>query len=515
MGVRVQGVQGGVEVPAEDLLAGDFDYLIVGGGAAGCVLAARLSEDAHVRVLLIEAGGLVRDVAVDAPPAWPGLAGGAYDWAYESVPQPGLLGRRVPQPRGRGLGGSTLINAMGFQRGGREAYDQWAAATGDDGWSADGLRPYFHKLETCSADDRGGDGPFHVLMVQDMPDRNPLAHAFMAAALAAGHPLNPDWNGAHPDGALWTQLAVRDGRRETAASAWLLPALARPNLAVLTGATVTGVGPGLVRLGDRTLRAGREVILSAGAIDTPRLLMLSGIGDAHALIRLGIAPVHHLPGVGQGLQDHPLVPGLLFQSPQPLPISVYNHGESMVVTRSRQGRGFADVQLMCLSVGFLAPELGAPPADSFSLVPALLAPRSRGQVTLASADPRIPALIDPGYLSDPRDTEALVDAIEIGREIMAQPEMQAWVATELVPGTRDRAALAQHVRRAASPFYHPVSTCRMGRDAGAVVDATCRVQGLEGLRIVDASIFPTLPQAMTMAATLAVAERAADLIRGG
>ena len=516
----VRALLGGVQVAADTLLAGAFDHVIIGGGAAGCVLAARLSEDHDVRVLLIEAGHLVEDPAVDAPQAWPGLAGGAHDWAYSTVPQAALGGRVLPQPRGKGLGGSTLINAMGFQRGGREAYDAWAAATGDTGWSADGLWPCFRRLESCSAGadaHRGGDGPFHVLMVRDMADQHPLSQAFAAASVAAGHAPNPDWNGARADGTVWTQLAVRGRRRETAASAYLLPVLHRPNLALLTGAMVTGVGPWQVRLGVQTVRATREVILSAGAIDTPRLLMLSGIGNADTLAPLGITPVHHLPGVGQALQDHPLVPGLLFRTAQPVPLSAYNHGETMVVAQSAQARGFADVQLMCLTVGFLAPGLGVAPADSISLVPALLAPRSRGQITLASADPNVPALIDPGYLSDPRDVEALVDAMDMGRAIMAQPELRDWIAQELVPGPamQDRAALARHVRRAASPFYHPVSTCRMGLDADAVTDPACRVRGLEGLRVVDASVFPCIPHAMTMAATLAVAERAATLIRNG
>ena len=527
--MSVRATLGGVPASGEDVLARRFDHVIIGGGAAGCVLARRLSEDRHVQVLLVEAGDRVADPAVDAPQAWPGLAGGAFDWAYVSTPQAGLLDRTVPQPRGKGLGGSTLINALGFQRGGREAYEAWAEASGDPGWGPEGLWPWFRRLETCSAGadaHRGGDGPLHVQMIRDVADQNPFSRAFHAAGVAAGHPANPDWNGARPDGAIWTQLTVRDGRRDSAASAWLEPVLDRPNLAVLTGATATGlvVSQGraeAVRLlldGQlHEVRAERELLLCAGAIDTPRLLLLSGIGDADTLRRLGIAPVHHLPGVGRNLQDHPLVPGLLFRSPQPVPLSAYNHGETMVVTQSRQGRGFADLQLMALSVPFLAPGLGTPPADSVSIVPALLAPFSRGGLALASADPRVPARIDPGYLADPRDVEALVDAIGITREIMRQPELRDWVAGELVPGPAmtDRAALAHHVRRAASPFYHPVSTCRMGQgnDPEAVVDAQCRIIGLAGVRIVDASIFPSIPHAMTMAATLAVAERAADLIR--
>lgn len=515
---------------AENLLSRVWDYVIVGGGSAGCVLARRLSEDPNVQVLLIEAGGEARDPAVFTPQAWPALAGGAYDWKYESVPQVGLDGRTLPQPRGKGLGGSTLINAMGFQRGPRQAYDRWATETGDAGWGYDGLLPYFKRLETASGGGnafRGGDGPLHVLQVGGAGDRNPLAIAIAEAGLAAGFSANADWNGARADGVIWTQLTIADGKRDTAASAFVDPVRARPNLGIQLGATVTGlrfdrrrcVGVDVLMDGaSHAVTASRDVILSAGAVDSPRLLMLSGIGPADELKRVGIAARHDLPGVGRNLHDHPLVPGLLYQARQTLPVSNYNHGESMIVASSRRAPGWTDLMFMGLCVPFLSPTLGAPPPNSFSIVPALTYVRSRGTLKLSGPALADPVLIDPGYLSDPADVEALVDAVEIARTIAATAPLTPWIEKELFPGAAitDRKSIGAFIRRAASPFFHLCATCRMGaaNDSNAVVDPACRVRGVEGLRVVDASIFPSIPQAMTNAGVLAVAERAADLIRG-
>jgi choline dehydrogenase len=511
----------------DDVIAQDWDYVIVGAGSAGCVVARRLSDDPAIRVLLLEAGAPADDPAIFQPQAWPMLQGGRHDWNYTTVPQVGLNGRRVAQPRGKGLGGSSLINALGFQRGSHVAYDRWAAETGDAGWSYDGLLPWFRKLETasCGANDhRGENGPLDVLALGDTGDESPYAYAVAAAGVAAGYPLNPDWNAADAEGTIWTQLTMKNGRRVTAASAYLDPIRDRANLRIVCSANVRRVAVAEGRCKGVTFATGgalhhvtplRETILCAGAIDTPRLLLLSGIGDPAELAPLGVTPVHDLPGVGRNLIDHPLVPGLLFKAARPLPPSAYNHCETMVIVRSSIAGQAADLQLMALAVPFLSLELGAPPPDSFSIVPALMDPHSRGSVRLASADPDVPALIDPAYLTEPRDVEALVDGFEIARAVARQPALADWIESELVPGAvTNRVALASHIRRTASPFFHPVSTCRMSHadDPLAVVDTICRVRGVAQLRIVDASIFPSIPQAMTNAAVLAVAERAADLI---
>jgi choline dehydrogenase len=514
---------------AETLIERRWDYIIVGGGSAGCVLARRLSEDPWASVLLVEAGGTVHDRAVLLPSAWPTLAGGNYDWNYQSSAQVGLNGRRPNQPRGKGLGGSTLINAMGFQRGASEAYDSWGRETGDHGWSSEGLLPYFRKLETASGGAnrfRGGDGPMHVLQLNNVDDRHPLALAIAEAGVAAGHAPNDDWNGARADGTIWSQLTIKNGLRDTAASAFLDPARDRPNLGILTGALVTRltvkgtrcVGIELNCDGrNHRLAATEETILCAGAFDTPRLLMLSGVGDTAMLETAGVKVVHHLVGVGSNLHDHPLMPGLLYQSPRPLAASRYNHCESIVVAESQHSPGWADLMIMGLSVPFLSPLLGPPPVNTFSLVPALTYPRSRGSIKILSSNPAHPAAIDPGYLRNPLDVDALVDGIEIARAMAATNPLRRWISKEVFPGpaVRTRSALAAHIRSVASPFFHPVSTCAMGRadSINAVVDPSCRVRGIDNLRIADASIFPSIPQAMTNAAVFAVAERAADIIR--
>lgn len=528
-GSAARATLAGTAAGPEELLRQTWDHVIVGGGSAGCVLARRLSEDAGRRVLLLEAGRDIHDPMVSAPPAWPALQGGAYDWNYHSVPQLGLGGRSVAQPRGKGLGGSTLINALGFQRGPHEAYDCWGEQTGDQAWGFDGMLPYFRRLETNSGGAdvwRGDAGPLHVLDLGGVADQSAYAQAMAAAGQACGHPLNPDWNGARADGTIWAQLTIRDGIRDTAASAFLEPARSRPNLGIVTGAHVVRLrmrgrrceGVELLVDGWPMQVLATETILSAGAFDSPRLLLLSGIGEAGALRRLGLAVHADLPGVGRNLQDHPLVAGMLFKARRPLPPAPYNHCETMVIARSSLSPGWADLQLMGLDVPFLLPNIGVAPPDSFSIVPALMRPRSTGALWLTSSDPLAPAMIDPAYLREQADVDALVEAVGIARDLAHAAPMREWVAGEIFPGPQmtDKVAIKAHIRQSASPFFHPVSTCRMGRsdDADVVVDPACRVRGIEHLRIIDASVFPSIPQAMTNAAVLALAERASDIVRG-
>jgi choline dehydrogenase len=460
--------------------------------------------------------------------------GGPYDWKFQSAPQQGLDRRILGQPRGRGLGGSSLINALGFQRGPHQAYDDWAVRTGDEGWSFERLLPYFKRLETASTGEsryRGGEGPLHVLALHAGDDLNPLAVASFAGAETLGFKANPDWNGANAEGAALAQYTIRDGRRDDAATAFLEPVLNRANLTVMVDTRVLGLRIDGRRCtgvqiqspaGPQVLTALRETVLSAGAVDSPRLLMLSGVGPADALRRLGIRSAVDLPGVGRNLHDHPLVPGILLEAKRELVPSRFNHCETMAIGRSdtaprSAGGAWADLQLMTLSIPFLSPTLGAAPPNSFSIVPCLMFPRSRGTLTLTDSNPATPPNIDPGYLTEEADVDALIRGMEMSRDLAGSAPMGAWVAREIFPGApMSRPALGAYLRRVASPFFHPVSTCAMGKDSDAlaVVTPDCKVRGLEGLRIVDASIFPSIPQAMTNAAVMAVAERGSDLILG-
>jgi choline dehydrogenase len=505
--------------------AADADYVIVGGGTAGCVLAHRLSADSSNRVVLLEAGEWAVDPAVDAVGAWPSLQGGPHDWAYTTTAQRELGGRVLPCPRGRGLGGSSLINAMGHQRGDPAGYDAWEAL-GATGWNAATLLPYHRRSERWSGGAnawRGGDGPLDVLSV-DPARASEFATAFLGAARGTGHGWTDDINGAQPAGAGWNQFTIdRAGRRAHVARAYLEPVRARPNLEIVSGARVLRLqlqagrctGVTLLQAGtQRTLRAKRGVIMAAGAIDTPRLLMLSGIGPAASLRALGIDVAVDSAEVGANLHDHPLVGGVAYQALRPVPLSVYNHGEGMLFARLGPGSGVPDTLVMCVTVPFVIPSVGAAPDNCYTLVPCVMQPESRGSVTLQSADPLAAARIDPATFVAGADLERMVDAIELCRELAASPQLRALTAREVYPGpaVRDRAGLRDFARRGASPFYHPVGTMRMGADAAAPVAPDLRVRGIEGLWVADASVMPRIVPAMTNAATLAIAERAADLI---
>ncbi len=532
----------------------EFDYVIAGGGSAGCVLAARLSEDPRLSVCLVEAGGMGRDLLIRAPAMMAALVSGRppiHNWALKTVPQQGLGGRRGFQPRGRALGGSSAINATLYVRGHPDDYDAWAAA-GATGWDWASVLPWFRRAEgnvRGASALHGAEGP---LQVADQTCPSPATRAFIQAATHCQISENPDFNGPVQDGVGLYQTTqfhsgARKGERCSAAAAYLHPVLNRPNLTVLTrtralrlvmqGPRATGL---LVRRRgrDTTLTARREVIVSQGTFGSPQLLMLSGIGPAAELQRHGIPVLHALPGVGANLQDH-LDYTILSTCPRPdvvglNPAGLFRllkaglhwrrSGEGLFASPMAEGAAFLrssalqprpDLQVHFV-IGIVDQHLRKPHlADGWSAHICALRPHSRGSVGLASADPAAPPRIDPGFLSDPRDLDTLVRGARMLEEILAQQPLAPWRGRRLYPHDGSDAALKADIRARADTIYHPVGTCRMGQDDMAVTAPDLRVHGLQGLRVVDASVMPTLIGGNTNAPTIMIAERAADLIRAG
>jgi choline dehydrogenase-like flavoprotein len=525
--------------------AEEFDVVVVGAGSAGCTLAGRLSEDPHLSVLVLEAGGSDDVLEVRIPAALYKVWRTRRDWNYTTEPQPGLGGRRLFWPRGKLLGGSSSINAMIYIRGAAADYDEWAKATGDPSWSYEHVLPLFRRSEDNA---RGADAWHGVggpLRVEDLRSPHPWSRAAVQSAVAAGHPRNDDFNGARQEGAGLYQVTQRRGRRWSAADAYLTPALGRPNLTVRTGAQATRVlveggratGVEYLAGGRRhTVRAAREVVLAGGAVNSPQLLLLSGIGPAGHLREVGVDVVHDLPGVGARLQDHPLVPVVwhvrsgrsLFRAESPSGYARWfgarrgpltsNLAEAGLFARSAPGLAEPDLQYHFLPVKFWRQAEVDPDVDAFTAATVLVHVRSEGSVRLRSADPTWAPAVDAGYLTDERDTEALVGGVEQARDLASGGPLAAVLAEEWSPGgtVRGRADLRRSVRETLESLYHPVGSCRMGAadDEAAVVDPQLRVRGVEGLRVVDASVMPTLVRGNTNAPTIMVAERAADLITG-
>ena len=525
-----------------------FDYIIIGGGSAGCVLAARLTQDPTIRVALLEAGGRDDSVLIHCPAGLALLAKtGKANWGFATVPQPGLNGRRGYQPRGKVLGGSSSVNAMIYTRGHAQDYDAWADQ-GNPGWSWREVLPYFRRAEgnARGADALHGDaGPLHVM---DLRSPNPYSRVFVEAGQQAGYAENPDFNGPEQEGVGLYQVTHKDGERWSAARAYLAPALARPNLQVITGAQATrillenrrAVGVEYLQDGQRhTLRAAREVLLCAGALQSPQLLMLSGIGPAAHLAEHGIAIRHDLPGVGQHLQDHVDVVlvvdapkltdlfGLSFQGAlnvlrgiaewrrQRSGMLTTNFAEAGGFIRSQASERIPDLQLHFV-VGKLVDHGRATVfGHGYSCHVCLLRPKSRGSVRLASADPLAAPLIDPNFLGEADDMARLLRGFRLMRSILAQPALARFGGRELPASAAAHSdgEIEQFIRKHADTIYHPAGSCRMGMGPMDVVDAQLRVRGMQGLRVVDASIMPSLVGGNTNAPVIMIAEKAADMIR--
>ncbi|MDD3446440.1 MAG: choline dehydrogenase [Zavarzinia sp.] len=523
------------------------DYIIVGAGSAGCVLANRLSADPAVQVTLLEAGGRDNSLFYRMPAGFFALMkSGRGNWNYESVPQAGLNGRTMYFPRGKVLGGSSSINGLVVSRGNPGDYDRWAQM-GNPGWSFRDCLPDFRKLEDYPEGDEalhGRGGPIAVTR-SPLAAMNPIARAWIDGGMAAGHPFNPDVNGLTPFGMAQMQGNYVAGRRQSAAARYLAPVLDRPNLRVITGALVKrvtlrgGRATGVEYFHEgrlQSLSATREVILSGGAINSPQILQLSGIGNGAHIRKHGIAVVHDLPGVGENLRDHLSIsvkqritrPLSLLSSLRPLAMAkalgqylLFNSGPTTVSAleawahlNSRDGLEYPDVQIYCVPLMYNDHGRDVIAEEGFMATLNGLRPLSTGTVRIVAADPATPPAIDPRYLSEPEDLRVLRAGLRLSRAIISQKPFDDFRGSEYAPGedvTAD-SALDHYIRANAATLYHPVGTCRMGVDDSAVVDPALRVRGLDGLRVVDASVMPDITSGNTNFPTMMIAEKAADLI---
>jgi choline dehydrogenase len=530
--------------PQQEVIQADF--IVVGAGSAGCAVAARLSEDPATRVLLLEAGGEDRNRWIHIPLGFgKTFADPSVNWCYETEPDPGASDRRVFWPRGKVLGGSSSINGMVYIRGQAEDFDHWRQL-GNTGWSFEDVLPYFRRSEhqVRGADAfHGTDGP---LCVSDVA-KHPICEAFIAATTELGFPRNDDFNGASQDGVGYHQTTTRNGKRCSTAVGYLRPAMGRANLSVITSALTEkivfegrrAVGVTFRRAGQLcTARAAREVILCGGAVNSPQLLMLSGIGPQEQLAEFGIPVVHHLPGVGKSLQDHYSAPiklrcklpitvndvmlsnarklkaGLEYYMLHRGPLSMIS-SPAALFARTRPELASPDVKISISPFSAERPQDGLHRFSGFTSIAYQLRPESRGEIKLKSPDPFDAPAVYPNYLAAETDQLTIVAGLKLIRQILATPRMQALIEREFQPGPAvdSDEELLDYARRRGGTVYHPTSTCKMGNDALAVVDAELRVHGIAGLRVADASIMPTVVSGNTNAATIMIGEKVADMLR--
>jgi choline dehydrogenase len=519
-----------------------YDYIIVGAGSAGCVLANRLTEDPKTKVLLLEAGGQDTPKEIHMPVAFSKLFKGPCDWSYYTEPQEQLGDRRLYWPRGKVLGGCSSMNAMIYIRGHRSDYDRWRDL-GNPGWGYSDALEYFKKSE----DQENGPSEYHgaggPLRVSNLRSPNVLSQAFVESAGQTGFPCNPDFNGAMQEGFGLYQVTQRNGQRHSTAAAFLNPVKQRPNLTVRTGVQVfdilfEGRRAALVSFqhgsGSAQERAEREIILCGGAIGSPQLLMLAGIGPADHLRSLDIPILCELPGVGANLQDHPAVP-VAFECNQPVSLAsaetitnllrylsfktgplTSNVGEAGGFVKTSPSLDAPDLQYHFAPGYFIEHGFQTIREHAFTFGPTLVQPHSRGRLALRSSNPLDAPFIHANYFADSRDMQRMLEGVKLARSIAGTGPLSRYAKRELLPGpnTKDDAALRAHIAKYAETLYHPVGTCKMGNDPAAVVDSELRVRGVEGLRVVDASVMPTIPGGNTNAPTIMIAEKAADLIKG-
>lgn len=504
-----------------------YDYIVCGAGSAGCVVARRLAEKPDVSVLLIEAGGSYDVENVTNPSMWPTNIRSKRDWGFTAQPGKGVNGRALIMPMGKVLGGGSSINVMAYIRGHKNDFDHWADAAGDDAWNYENVLKIYKRIEDWQGPDdpkyRGKGGLFYV---QPSPNPNPIAPAMVKAAPTVGIPAFADVNGKMmegPGGCALPNVAIKDGRRHSVFMNYLQPILDRPNITILTNAEVqkltldgnraTGVQ---VMVGDglRSISAGREVILSTGAINTPRILMLSGIGNETVLKKAGVPVAHKLSGVGKNFRDHVLLAGCIWEYKTP-EAPRNNMSECTFFWKSDPALDTPDLQPFQIEVPYASEVTGKQfkmPKAGWSIAPGLVRPESHGTVEIRSADPKVAPVIDARFLSDPKDVKALARGVEICREIGNSAEMKPFVKREVMPGPLKGAALEKFIRDGATTYFHQTCTARMGKDEGAVVDAKLKVRGIDNLRIADGSIMPRVTTGNTMMPCVIIGERMGEIL---